>query len=138
MLYIAPRGVGGCSGNLHILFVSPVRNWDNKLSFNENGEIALYYTNTLSWICIVLAHWNNSPRLDMSLHWDTLSWFRPNHYLFLLLNDAVLSGEATNTNLIVFGLTQPGLEPTIYRIRGEHTNHYRTDAYFVLKNVAIF
>ena len=54
MLNIAPRGVGewgsggGGSGNLHILFVSPVRNWDNKLSFNENGEIALYYTNTIS------------------------------------------------------------------------------------------
>jgi len=26
----------------------------------------------------------------------------------------VLSGEATNTNFIVFGLTRPGLEPTIY------------------------
>jgi hypothetical protein len=39
----------------------------------------------------------------------------------------VLSGEATNTNFIVFGLTQPGLEPTIYRTRGEHTNHYATD-----------
>jgi hypothetical protein len=30
----------------------------------------------------------------------------------------VLSGEATNTNLIVFGLARPELEPTIYRIRG--------------------
>ena len=39
----------------------------------------------------------------------------------------VLSGEATNTNFIVFGLTQPGLEPTIYRTRGEHANHYATD-----------
>jgi hypothetical protein len=28
----------------------------------------------------------------------------------------------------VFGLTRPGLEPTIYRIRGEHAaNHYATD-----------
>jgi len=26
----------------------------------------------------------------------------------------MLSGEATNTNFIVFGLTRPGLEPTIY------------------------
>jgi len=34
----------------------------------------------------------------------------------------VLSGEATNTNLIVFGLTRPRLEPTIYRTRGEHAN----------------
>jgi hypothetical protein len=24
---------------------------------------------------IVLAHWNNSPQVDMSLHSDTLSWF---------------------------------------------------------------
>jgi hypothetical protein len=37
------------------------------------------------------------------------------------------SGEATNTNFIVFGLTQPGLEPTIYRTRDEHANHYTTD-----------
>jgi hypothetical protein len=32
----------------------------------------------------------------------------------------VLSREATNTNFIVFGLIQPGLEPTIYHTRGEH------------------
>ena len=40
----------------------------------------------------------------------------------------VLRGEATNTNFIVFGLTPPGLESTIYRTRGEHANHYATDA----------
>jgi hypothetical protein len=39
----------------------------------------------------------------------------------------MLSGEATNTNFIVFGLTRPGLEPTIYRIRGEHANDNATD-----------
>ena len=40
----------------------------------------------------------------------------------------MLSGEATNTNFIVFGLTRPGLEPTIYCIRGEHDDYYATDA----------
>ena len=40
----------------------------------------------------------------------------------------MLSGEATNTNFIVFGLTRPGLEPTIHRTRDEHANHYATDA----------
>jgi hypothetical protein len=40
----------------------------------------------------------------------------------------VLSGEATNTNFIVFGLTRPGIDPTIYRTRDEHANHYTTDA----------
>jgi hypothetical protein len=39
----------------------------------------------------------------------------------------MLSGEATNTNLIVFGLTQLGPEPKIYHTRGEHANHYATD-----------
>jgi hypothetical protein len=38
----------------------------------------------------------------------------------------MLSEEATNTNFIVFGLIR-GFEPTIYRIRGEHANHYTTD-----------
>jgi hypothetical protein len=46
----------------------------------------------------------------------------------------VLSGEATNTNFKVFGLTRPGLEPTIYRTRGEHANHYTTDAVLVSSN----
>jgi hypothetical protein len=39
----------------------------------------------------------------------------------------VLSREATNTNFIVFGLTQSRLKPMIYRTQGEHANHYTTD-----------
>jgi len=35
----------------------------------------------------------------------------------------VLIGEATNTNCIFFGLTQP-----IYRTGGEHANRYTTAA----------
>jgi hypothetical protein len=31
---------------------------------------------------------------------------------------------------IVFGLNRLGLEPTIYRTRGKHANHYATDAVF--------
>ena len=50
--------------------------------------------------------------------------------LFFLLNAAclALSGAATQTNFIAFGLTRPGLETTIYRIRREHANHFTTDA----------
>jgi hypothetical protein len=40
----------------------------------------------------------------------------------------VLSGEATNINFKVFGLTRPGLEPTIYHTQGEHAKHYTNDA----------
>jgi hypothetical protein len=39
----------------------------------------------------------------------------------------MLSGEATNTNFIVFILTRSRLEPTIYHTRGQHANHYTTD-----------
>jgi hypothetical protein len=35
---------------------------------------------------IVLVRWNNSLRIDMSLHSDTLSWFRANQSLPFLLN----------------------------------------------------
>ena len=51
---------------------------------------ALYQTNTLSWIFIVLAHWNNSPRVDMSPLLDTLSWFQAKPSLIFLFNDACL------------------------------------------------
>ena len=34
--------------------------------------------------------------------------------------------EAENISFIDFGLTGPGLKPTIYRTRGEHTNNYTT------------
>jgi hypothetical protein len=47
----------------------------------------------------------------------------------------VLTREATN--FIVFGLTRSGFEPTIYRIRGEHVNHYTTDAVQLRKKYLI-
>ena len=47
----------------------------------------------------------------------------------------MLSGEATNTNLTVFGLTWPGLEATIYRTQGEHANHYANDAVVFKKKI---
>ena len=40
----------------------------------------------------------------------------------------MLSREAKDSNVIVFNLTRSGLEPTIYRTRGEHANYYTTDA----------
>ena len=40
----------------------------------------------------------------------------------------MLSRETANTNFWFFGLSRIKLEPTIYRIRGEHANHYITVA----------
>ena len=72
---------------------------------------------------IVLAHWNNSPRVDMSLHSDTLSWFRANQSAFQLI--CVLSGKATNTNCIVSGLTRSNPLSTTLKA----TLHRRCDLY---------
>ena len=55
---------------------------ENKLIFNEMAM-------RLSWIFIVLAHWNNSLWVDMSLHGTqtlgTLFWFKANQSLLFLL-----------------------------------------------------
>ena len=40
------------------------------------------------------------------------------------------SGEATNTNFIVFGLTRSGFEPMIYSTRGKHANHCTNDQFY--------
>jgi hypothetical protein len=65
---------------------------ENKLIFNEiMMRSALFYSNTLSWIFIVLGYWNNSPREDMSHHSNTLFWFRANQSLLLILNAACLA-----------------------------------------------
>jgi hypothetical protein len=62
----------------------------------------------------------------MSLHSDTLYWFRANQSLFFLLNPACLA-EKQQIQILAFGLTWSGLEPTIYRTQGEQANHYTTD-----------
>jgi hypothetical protein len=61
----------------------------------------------------------------MSIHSETVSWFRANQSLLFPINDACL---ATNTYFIVIGMTRSGLEPTIYHSRGEHLNYYITNA----------
>ena len=44
----------------------------------------------------------------------------------------VFSGEAANTNCIIFVLTWPDLELIIYLTREEHTNQYTTDAVCII------
>jgi hypothetical protein len=45
-------------------------------------------------------------------------------------SEFILSYRRSNkhNNFIVFGLTRPGFEPTIYRNRGDHANYYTTEA----------
>ena len=65
-------------------------NGEKKLIFNEMMMRPPLYK--LSWIfIIVLAHWYNSPRVDMSPHSDILFWFQVNQSLLFLLNAACLT-----------------------------------------------
>jgi hypothetical protein len=55
--------------------------WNNSLLL----EVSLP-SDILSWFLVVLAHWNNSLLLEVSLLSDILSWFLANQSLLLLLN----------------------------------------------------
>jgi hypothetical protein len=64
----------------------------------------------------------------------------PTHYphseptVFILTYlGCVLSREASNANVIVFGLTRLESEPTIYHTRSEHANHYTAEIEPLLK-----
>jgi hypothetical protein len=65
----------------------------------------------------------------MSFHSDTLSWFQANQSLLLLLNAACLAEKKEYLSYsVMYGLTQLGLDSTIYHTWDEHTNHNTTDA----------
>ena len=47
--------------------------WQEQTTFDENMMMsALFWTNMLGWILLVLAHWINNQLEDMSLHTETL------------------------------------------------------------------
>ena len=70
----------------------------------------------------------------MSPHSDTLSRFRVDQSLLFLLIAACLPEKQQISICIVFGMTRLGLEPTIYRNRGEHSNHYASDAVRIIRS----
>ena len=70
------------------------------------------------------AHWNNNPRIDMSLHADTLSWFRVNRFLLLFFNDASLAKKQQIPIVYIVSWFDPTGSRTnaIHRTRCEHVN----------------
>ena len=87
---------------------------ENKLISNElMMRTTIYYANTLSWIFMVLAHSNNSLRIDMPPTRTHYLDFEPTSLVLPLLC-CMLSEEAPHINFIVFGLTLSELKPTIY------------------------
>ena len=96
---------------------------DDEISFvlDQQAEFDFYSASSLS-------QQSADRRVALS---DTLFWFRTNQSLLFLLNAACLAEkQQISINFIVFGLTQQGLEPTIYRTQGEYDNHYATDAVY--------
>lgn len=95
------------------LFSSNCRpyNGGNKLLIDESIP-QLYYITDYSFI--VIAH---GLHVHMSLHCEMLSRLRANQPLFLILNIVRFSKKQHMPFLIVFGLTQTLIEPTISRTR---------------------
>jgi hypothetical protein len=70
-----------------------------------------------------LAHWNNSPQVDMS-HYSRHIILIPSQPVFALTPECCMhSRETANTYFIIFDLTQPT------NTQGKHTNHYTTDVF---------
>jgi hypothetical protein len=100
--------------------------WQVTFLWNENDFCGVLDKNTYVHLyrATNVAQLNNSTQIDMTLQSCTLSWFQTNLSLFLLLNEVCKqSEEAANTKSIVFDLTRPGFEHTIYCTRPglEHT-----------------
>ena len=94
-----------------------VVSWREQATIDDVRFILLYLANTLSWICIVQSHWNNSPWVDMSLHFYILSFLRTSQYLRFLLNVAYIAENSKQQTLIVqslFVLIRLGRGPSIY------------------------
>ena len=97
-------------------------NWATFQLYNSNIELhfeeimmmsTTYKTSILSSIFIALTHCNKSP-----LGQIVLIPVQPVICSYSVMSfDFDHRREATNTNFIVFGLTRPGFESTIYRTR---------------------
>ena len=67
--------------------------WREQVNFQwDDDEVRIVLDQHAELDFKVLAHWNNSPRVDMSLHLDTLFWYEPtilfSFSLILLVRDS--------------------------------------------------
>ena len=98
----------------HILVISLCE--EVTLQFNDDVVCFVLYQHA-----IVLPHWNN---IGLS---STQTYYSDSESCSLTHQCCVLNGDSVYTNCIVFVLTRPTLESTIYRIRVDYANHYTTD-----------
>ena len=106
--------------------------YDQIVQLILKSYLPVVYGTSLSWIFIVLAHWNNSPWVDMLLYSNTLSKFKSSQFLLFLHNAECFIVEKQQISMLLF-LTQQGPKPMIYQTRGEHPppllylNFYKND-----------
>ena len=138
------------SFNVHLIFGNSWCFYFLILLFNANsaicqlyhGENKLIFNEMMMMLCTMptclvgFVDSASSPRQQSEdRHVDPLRpiILIPSQPVFALSPECfVLSGEETNTNLIVFGLTSSGSEPTIHCTWGEHASHYTTAAVYFL------
>jgi hypothetical protein len=65
--------------------------WQEQVKFQWDDDDVRFVLDKHSSIFIVLVHWNNSLRIYMSPHLDTLSWFRANKSLLFFLTVVCLA-----------------------------------------------
>ena len=97
--------------------------WDDDICFvlDQHAQLDLYSASSLKQQSA------NRHVAPLKTHYPDL---KPTNVFLFLLNATWFSGEATNTNLIVFCLTWQGLEYKIYSTQFEHVNHYTTEVVF--------
>jgi hypothetical protein len=91
---------------------------------------------TQQYVCVMCTLWSDNTCIFTRFHsvknantqliWSSVNIC--NCLSFCIAKLSLLSGKATNTNLMVFRLTRSGL----YRNRGRHANHYTTNEFFSL------
>ena len=96
---------------------------DDNLMFNDmmvrfvleqHAELVHFFTaNKTSSIFIVLAHWKNRPRVDMSFHFDTLFWFRVDQYLLFLHTVLVWPDRYPNSRPTAFKASTLTISPSM-------------------------
>ena len=78
--------------------------WQEQATFWWGVDVSFVLTS----MQLVLAHWNNSPRVDKSLHSWHIIPIQSQPVFTLTPYFCTINGEATNANFIVFGWTRPG------------------------------
>ena len=91
---------------------TPFEQYFNKITFDEMMMSVLYQTHTISWM-LPLAHWNNSPPLNISLNSHSSSRFRAHLFLPFVVDAAYL---AEKQQLILLTGTRTHIKPDSGRV----------------------